>query len=261
VKLRLLAAILAISASACGGSGSGGLEPPPPVSDTVYVQPQFVEAVGADVIPQLNDYDWSMEGTSNGGPGSWALTGSTVVLRLHSPLYQMLDTSFVLPDSIRPGESGVRIYHPVITIQRLVPALLRAEWAADFAGPTIRIVIYAPHGLAGVRLTSTSVYYQACTELPFPCDSIISGSVGGAAWADPSAAGLQGWATLTGQWVGWPSALPPDGYGGVGPQRAWFTTVDVAIADDQGHVGHGACGHGFIPSSDLEMTCDVLFIQ
>ena len=259
MKLVLAGAMLALATTACGGGGGGGFEPPPAVRDTVYILPYFGEAVGTDLIPQINDYDWRLDSTVADRNGSWALSGSTVVLKVHSPLYETLDSALAVPDTVSPDPDGVRRYHPLITLHRLVPALLGAEWAADFAGPTIRIEIYAPHGLAGVRLTSTSVYYQACRELPFPCDSIINGAVGGDPWADPSATGLQGWATLTGQWWGWPSALPPDGYGGEGPERAWDTVVSVNIADDQGHVGHGGCERGFIPSGERELKCSVLF--
>jgi hypothetical protein len=88
-----------------------------------------------------------------------------------------------------------------------------------------------------------------------------SSTLGGDPWSDPSAVGLQGWASLTGQWAGWPSELPPDGYGGQGPTRAWSTVLNVNIADDQGHLGHGSCSPGTIPSASTELTCSLLFTR
>jgi hypothetical protein len=166
----------------------------------------------------------------------------------------------VVPDTVSRGPDARRRYYPVATVHRLVPALLRAEWAADFSGPTIRIEIYAPFGLAGVRLTSTSVYYQACLEGTL-CDVMINGSVGGDPWAAPSAGGQQGWAELTGLWAGWPSGMPPDGYVGEVGTPGWAAVVNVNIADDHGHIGHGNCGPGLIPSGHRDLICDALYTQ
>jgi hypothetical protein len=255
MRLVLLPILLAVALTGCGGGD--GPSPPPSGPDTVYISPRFAEAVGTDLIPQLEDYDWTVEGTTDTYGGRWALAGSTIVVGVHSPLYERLAQPLVVPDTVDQDENGTRWYRPVVTVHRLVPALLSAEWTADFAGPTIRIEIYAPHGLAGVRLTSTSVYYQACLEdTPFPCDVMINGGVSGDPWADPSATGLQGWADLTGQWVGWPSSLPPDGY-----ESGWSTVVNVNIADDQGHVGFGSCGGGSIPSDGRTLRCGVLFAK
>jgi hypothetical protein len=253
-----VAAFLAVALAGCG-DGSG---PSPPGPDTVYVSPRFTEAVSPDIIPQIYEYDWTIEGTTTDANGRWALAGGTVELRLQSPLYEAMAIQIVVPDTVSRDPDALRWYHPVVTVHRLVPALLRAEWTADFSGPTIRIEIYAPYGLAGVRLTSSSVYYQACLEgTPFPCDVMINGAVGGDPWGAPSAAGLQGWADLTGQWVGWPSDMPPDGYVGEVGTPGWSALVNVNIADDHGHIGHGSCGYALIPSDHRDLTCDALYTQ
>jgi hypothetical protein len=87
-------------------------------------------------------------------------------------------------------------------------------------------------------------------------DDAISGYVDGDPWADPTATGLRGWADLSGQWRGWPSSMPPAGY-----EEEWSTVVNVHIEDDHGHIGHGSCSHGLIPSGRLHLICDVLFTQ
>jgi hypothetical protein len=224
--------------------------------------PHFLEAVGVDIVPQIYDYDWTLEGvTTDNHGGRWARPGTTIEVRLQSPLYQPLAQSLVVPD-VDPAEDGSRWFRPDITVQRLTPALLRAEWSADFTHPTIRIEIYAPFGLAGVSLTSTSVYYQACLEgTPFPCDEIITGSVGGDPWSDLTATATQGWADITGRWTGWPSGMPPEGYVGEVGTPGWSTTLNVNIKDDHAHVGHGACGGGLIPSESRTLGCGVLYTQ
>lgn len=258
LRFMSIAALLAAALTGCG-DGNG---PSPSGSDTVYVSPQLTEAVSPDIIPQIYEYDWTIEGTTTDQHGQWALAGDTVQFRLHSPLYEPMSTQIVVPDTVSRVPDGRRRYYPMITVDRLVPALLGAEWAADFAGPTIRIEIYAPYGLAGVRLTSTSVYYQACLDgTPFPCDVMINGSVGGDPWVAPSTASLQGWADLSGQWAGWPGEMPPEGYVGEVGSLGWSANVNVNIADDHGHIGHGTCGFGLIPSGHRDLTCGVLYTR
>ena len=133
-------------AAALVGCGAGGGEPSPPGPDTVYVGPQVTEAVSPDIIPQIDDHEWSIEGATDDLHGRWALVGDTLEVRLNSPLYTPLAAQIVLPDTVSrsPDGDGRRWYRPVMTVQRLVPALLGGEWTADFSGPTIRIEIYAP---------------------------------------------------------------------------------------------------------------------
>jgi len=145
--------------------------------------------------------------------------------------------------------------------------MIRVHWqrhplGAVLTGPTIQIEVYAPHGLGGVRVTGVYVYRQACLNTDIFCETRITGAAFGSPWQpDPSAAGLQGWANLTGAWSGWPSTLPPEGYGGTGSSRRWQATLNVTIEDDQGHNGHGACSGGYIPSSGRELSCSVLFLH
>ena len=254
--------LVVAACAACGDSSAA-----PPEGNRVYIYPLFVEAVKEDLCcPQIGENggspnDWEFDGAESDNNGIWAAVGSTVVLRVHSPLYQNLELSFVVPDTVTPDARSLGYYHPVARIVRLVPALFGARWAADFTEPTVQIEIYAPHGLAGVRLTSVGVYLQACLNSSNLCETRITGFASGSPWqADSSATDLQGWATLTGPWAGWPSALPPLGYGGPDSSRAWQATLNVTIEDDLGHKGHGACGGGFIPSSQLDLTCRVLFL-
>jgi hypothetical protein len=259
----LLAAVMA----ACGDSG---VLAPPAAPDRVYVFPRFVEAINEDLgVAQIGENggsanDWELDGTTSDRNGLWAAIGSTVVLRVHSPLYQSLELSFIVPDTVTRNEYSRRVYYPIARLSRLVPAVLRAQWAADFTGPTVQVEIYAPHGLGGVRLTSVSVYWQACACNEITCYSCITGSADRPPWRpDSSATGLQawaqlsdGWAHLGGRWSGWPSALPPPGY-----DPGWAASLRFTIEDDQGHSGHGSCSYGSIPSSERELACDVLFYR
>jgi hypothetical protein len=269
MRRLVFAALLTAGGAACGDHGA--LAPPP---DLVYIFPRFVEAYNENIGAQIgenggNANDWELDGLIDEN-GMGAAVGSTVVLHVHSRLYQSLDSSFIVPDTVtRSATSQPRNYFPVVRLSRLVPALLRAKWAADVTGPTLQLEIYAPRGLAGVRLTAVWVYWQACLNTDFFCETRITGSADRPPWQpDSSAAGLSGWADLSegyaylsGRWSGWPSALPPDGYGGTGASRGWQATLNVTIEDDQGHRGHGACGSGFIPSSERELSCNVLFYR
>ena len=179
----LFAALLTAAGASCGDGGA--LAPPP---DLVYISPRFVEAFNEDYCcPQIGDNggngnDWELDGLIDGGwpDGMGAAVGSTVVLRVQSPLYEHLEFSFIVPDTVTRGADSRRRYYPAVRIYRLVPALLRATWAADFTGPTVQIEIYAPHGLGGVKLTWVSVYWSACVIDDNYCDDApITGSSGG----------------------------------------------------------------------------------
>ena len=247
--------LLAAVAVACHGSPQ---EPSQLARDTVYISPQFVDTVTPDQALQL-DGAVALDGTRLNSNGAWAYAGDTVVVRVSSPssFYEAITDTIIVPDTVARASNSLRRYYPIVTLRRLIPAVLRARWAADFTGPTIALEIYAPFGLAGVRLPDVSVYWQACLNSSNLCDVRIFGRAGGSPWyPDASTTGLRGWAHLTGPWVDWPSALPPAGYGDGG----WQATLNVNIEDDHGHRGHGACGGGFIPSFQLELTCDVLFL-
>jgi hypothetical protein len=266
----LFAALLSAAGASCGDGGA--LAPPP---DLVYISPRFVEAFNEDYCcPQIGDNggnanDWELDGLIDGGwpNGMGAAVGTTVVLRVHSPLYQSLELSFIVPDTVTRGVDSLRRYYPIVRLSRLVPALRRAQWTADFTGPTVQIEIYAPHGIGGVRITSVSVYMQACLNSDAFCETRITSSADRPSWQpDASATGEWGWADLSagwphldGRWSGWPTTLPPLGYGGPDASRAWQAVLRVSIEDDLGHQGHGACDGGFIPSSGQELACGVLF--
>lgn len=267
--LLTCAALVTVSGGACGDGGTSLAGPEP---DAVYIFPRFVEAVSEDLLPQIGDNgghvtDWTLEGTTSDRGGEWAPVGSTVLLHVNSRYYEPLELSFVVPDTVTPGADGVRRYYPVATLDRIIPAILAARWAADLTGPVLEVEVYAPNGLAGVRLKAIRIYYLACLNDHAYCDAKVDGWADRPAWQpDLSATGTQGWADLSegwpnldGSWSGWPSDLPPEGYGGYGESRGWQVTLNISIEDDQGHVGHAGCSPGWIPSPVLEVPCTVLF--
>lgn len=260
--------LLALCATALVACGDGGQEPSPTVADTVYIWPRFEEAVDPDLIPQVSDHEWELDGTTYGRYGFGALPGETVVLRLRAKYYAPLDMAIVVPDTVRPDpDDSQRRLFPVFIIHRIVPALLRAEWAADFTGAVTRVEIHAPHGLAGVTLTSTYVYFQACRDILTDvfCENRLTGNAGGPSWADPGAVGTRGWANLVGPWRGWPGGMPPAGYSAMIEDGeaipGWSAVLNIDLTDDQGHVGHGGCVGGLIPDPGRELVCDILFSQ
>ncbi len=260
--------LLALCATMLLACGDGGQGPSPAARDTVYIWPRFEEAIDPELIPQVFDHEWELVGTTLGSYGFGALPGETVVLRLRARYYEPLDVPIVVPDTVTPDpDDSRRRLFPVFVVDRIVPALLRAEWAADFTGPTVRVEIYAPHGLAGVTLTYSHVYFQACRDIltDFFCENRITGNAGGPSWSDPTAEGNRGWANLVGPWRGWPSGMPPDEYSAMIENGeavpGWSTMLNINITDDLGHAGHGACGGGLIPDAGRVVGCGVLFIQ
>ena len=263
-------ALLTAVAGACNESPQGLNGSPLLARDTVYIRPLFVDTVSPNQTPQL-DGPVALDGTKLNDHGAWAYPGDTVILRSRSPLslYEAIEDSIIVPDTVKRDSYSLRVYNPMVIVHRLIPTILRARWAADFTGPTVEVEIYAPNGIPGVRLTDVWVYWQACLNSDVFCETRITGSAdrppwgpdssatGPRSWADLSA----GWAYLGGRWAGWPSTLPPYGYGGTGASQAWQVTLGVSIEDDQGHRGHGACSSGFIPSDERELSCDVLFIR
>lgn len=266
-------AVLIVGGVACSDRAVAPSPSPSPSPDKVFISPYFVEAIKEDLCcPQIGENggsptDWELVGATSDRDGTWAPVGSTVVLRVHSPLYQSVELSFIIPDTVTINEYSQRYYHPIVRLSRLVPAILQARWAADFAGPALQFEIYAPYGIGGVRITSVTVYRQACLNRDMFCETRITGFADRPPWRpDEFATGTRGWADLSagwphlgGRWSGWPTELPPIGYGGPDASRAWQATVSVSIEDDQGHSGHGACSGGFIPASERELDCSVLF--
>lgn len=263
------AIVLIVGAVACGDRAVA----PGPSPDKVYITPIFVEAIREDLCcPQIGEnggssLDWELVGTTLDRDGTWAPVGSTVILRVHSPLYQTLDLSLLIPDTVTPNAYSLRRYFPIVRVSRLVPAVLRVRWSADFTGPTLQVEIYAPHGISGVTLPYVWVYLQACLNGDPFCETRITGSADRPEWRpDSSATGEWAWANLSagwphlgGRWSEWPTALPPIGYGGPDSSRAWQATVSFSIEDDQGHHRHAGCSGGFIPSAERELDCSVLF--
>ena len=265
------AIVLIVGAVGCGDPAVA----PEPSPDKVYISPRFVEAIREDLCcPQIGENggsptDWELVGTTSDRDGTWAPVGSTVILRVHSPLYESLDLALLIPDTVTPNAYSYRRYFPTVRLYRLVPGILRVRWSADFTGPRLLIEIYAPYGIGGVRITAAWVYQQACLNGDPFCETRITGSAdrppwqpdtsvtGEWAWADLSA----GWPHLGGRWSGWPTALPPIGYGGPDTSRAWQATVNLSIEDDQGHRGHAGCSGGFIPSAERELDCVLLFTR
>ena len=99
-----LGAVLTAVVAACGDSG---VFAPPTEPDGVYIVPHFVEGIKEDLCcPQIGDNgghpnDWELEGTTaDRYGGKWAAVESTVTVRVHSPLYQRLDVSFTVPDTV-----------------------------------------------------------------------------------------------------------------------------------------------------------------
>jgi hypothetical protein len=62
MRLTPLRALLAAALTGCGAGTGPSLSGP----DTVYVSPRFTEAVSPDLIPQIQDFEWSLEGTTSG---------------------------------------------------------------------------------------------------------------------------------------------------------------------------------------------------
>ncbi len=205
--------------------------------------------------------------------GEWVLLCSalayTVIMRVTSSLsyrdpgdtlislsyYEPITDTVIVPDTWASTSNSLRWYHPRFFLHRLIPAVLGVRWAADFSGPTVEVEIYAPHGFAGVTLPDVGVYLQAC-NVSDSCTTYITGFADGSPWhPDSSATRLQGSADLTGPWVGWPSALPPAGYG----YGAWQATLQLVLEDDQGHRANVGCGGLLIPSPPVKLTCSLIF--
>jgi hypothetical protein len=246
-------ASLAIALLTAGGCERNTLATSPHV-DSVAVMPEFRETLDSSMaqigmnggVGIDGGFDWHFEG--GGIDGTSFAVGSMVVLHLRSRFYDQLDTSFVAEGN------------PVIWVQRLIPKVLRAQWSADFTGPTVRLEVYAPHGLAAVTITSASVYTTACWLASPICWPIINAYyLLDGSWHPDST----GWVQLTGSWSSWPSGPPPDGYGSPGlNKRTWQASVDVLIADDLGHTGNGGCGGVWLPSPQVEMEgCGTVFQQ
>lgn len=74
VTVRLVLLTVLLTGALVGCSSDGPSTPPGP--DTVFISPRFVEPMSAELIPQLYDYDWTLEGTTTDphGQGPWALT-------------------------------------------------------------------------------------------------------------------------------------------------------------------------------------------
>lgn len=263
---RLATTLLAIFlATACGSEeGTGPAQGPEVPAGAVYIHPLFFEAFDQQYCcAQIGDnggsaLDWDLEGTTQDRNGERAQAGDTVVLHLQSPYYERLDTDLVVPDNVTPSPvSGLRMWSPHISVYRIVPAIARAKWSADLAGPTIELDIYSPHGLQGTRVTYSWTYFVACLDSDPFCEIHVTSTAFGPVWQpDPSVTGTREWIQFQGSWTSWPDA-PPPGYGG--PSRVWATTLNLGIEDDDGHAGSFSCSGGRVPSSEIELSCYGLF--
>lgn len=250
---------------ACGGRGV--VSPDGSGPDTVYVVPIFVEAVDSNFCcAQIGDnggspHDWYLEGVRKDAYlNDWSFPGDTVTVHVQSRYYEAVAIPFVIPDTVSRDTFSIsrsRVYDVIVPVTRIVPAVLHAQWAADSSGPTIQLEIYAPRGMKSTRITSTSVFFQACRDGDPYCDDHYQFLADGPTWEpDPADTATRRWVMLQGTWHGWPSGLPPEGYnGGI----AWQAVLSIGIADDHGHEGHGGCDDALVPSAQVTLHCDFLF--
>ncbi len=224
-----------------------------PHVDSVSVWPAFRETLDSSMaqigmnggVGINGGFDWHFEG--GGIDGARFPFGTMVVLHLRSRFYDQLDTSFVA------DSAG----NPVIWVHRLIPKILRAQWSADYTGPTIRLQVYAPRQ---TTIDNVWVYVMACWLGSDYCQPYVAlGPSLDGSWQTDST----GWVQLSGTWSSWPSGPPPAGYGLLGSQaRMWEATLNVDFEDDLGHTGHGACGPTLLPSSQVELReCGTMFQQ
>ena len=84
-------------------------------SRSVPTTSPFTEAVSPAIIPQIYDYEWSIDGTTDDRNGyRWAVAGDTVEVRLNSPLYDPLAVPIVL--ATYPAAAGLEIGNEVFNL-------------------------------------------------------------------------------------------------------------------------------------------------